>query len=171
MHEKPCLIPILSNHTSPYYRLYFYCLWNHWAHSHYFENRIPLNPYVARWWGWGGEGGGRRGGGAGAYVASQTTVPCMKRLNKTKSAIFVLLLFFVSKGNLLDFYGTNMPILFCHPPEKGSALNGNNFPFRSFFQNGFGVQKSKEALTKVLTCRQSTTCIQSSCILHWWRQT
>ena len=38
-----------------------------------------------------------------AYAASQTTKLHMKRLNKTESPISFFCVFFVSKGNLLDF--------------------------------------------------------------------
>ena len=62
MHEKPCLIPVLSfyitllrfiHKSSPYHLLpffidivqvIFYFLRDHWAHPSYFENRIPLKP-------------------------------------------------------------------------------------------------------------------------------
>ena len=47
------------------------------------------------WWG-GGRGDG--GGGSGGWY----TLLYMKRLNKTESLIFVLLVFYVSKGTLLD---------------------------------------------------------------------
>ena len=44
------------------------------------------------------------GGGGYAYADSQTTLLhiCMKTLNKIESPVFVLFVFFVSKGNLLD---------------------------------------------------------------------
>ena len=55
-----------------------YLLWDHWAHSEYFENRIPLKPVLV-------------GDGWGAYAVSQITVLHMKILNKTGSPIFIVL--------------------------------------------------------------------------------
>ena len=40
----------------------------------------------------------------GAYAASRTILLHIKRLNKTKSLIFIHCVFFVSKGSILDFY-------------------------------------------------------------------
>ena len=62
--------------VSPYIiivQVIFYFLWDHWVHSGYFENRIPLKPAL------------------GAYATSQITVLHMKRLDQTESPIFVIL--------------------------------------------------------------------------------
>ena len=51
------------------------------------------------------------GAGEGKYAALQTTLLHMKRLNKTDSPIFVLCVFFVSKGNQKHFQFTSLQLV------------------------------------------------------------
>ena len=67
------VVPCGSRKVSPYIIIVQVIYYFLWLHPGYFENRIPLKPAL------------------GGVCSSQTTVLHMKRLNQTKSLIFLIL--------------------------------------------------------------------------------